>query len=63
MSVDEAVLWERLAKYDGLLWSPIGWEHYSPAFCRSASSPAKFETLADRGWPVIHQLLQHHGDR
>ena len=62
---DEAVLWERLARsrraplepaWLGGVYSPSLSVDLRRALCE------KLGMLADRGWPVIHQLLQHHGD-
>ena len=65
MSVDEAVLWERLAKSRRAPLEPdwLG-EVYSPSLSVDLRRALceKLGMLADRGWPVIHQRLQHHGD-
>lgn len=64
MSVDEAVLWERLAHSRRAPVEPdwLG-EVYSPSLSvdlRRALAE-KLGMLAERGWPVIHQLIQTHG--
>ena len=65
MSVDEAVLWERLAKSRRAPLEPdwLG-EVYSPSLSVDLRRALceKLGMLAERGWPVIEQLLQHHGD-
>ena len=66
MSFDEAVIWDRLANSRKAPLEPdwLG-EVYSPSLSidlrRTLSE--KLGMLADRGWPVIHQLLQRHGER
>ena len=65
MVVDEAVLWERLAKSRRAPLEPdwLG-EVYSPSLSVDLRRALceKLGMLADRGWPVIDQLLQRHGD-
>ena len=61
---DEAVLWERLARSRRAPLEPA-WlgEVYSPSLSvelRRALAE-KLGMLAERGWPVIHQLIQTHG--
>ena len=65
MPMDEAAIWERLAKARRTPLEPT-WlgEVYSPSLSVDLrrSICEKLGMLADRGWPVIDQLLQHHGD-
>mgnify|MGYP002827259184 FL=1 len=65
MHVDEAAIWERLANSRRAPLEPTWLEEvYSPSLSpdlrRTISE--KLGMLADRGWPVIDQLLQRHGD-
>ena len=64
MSVDEAVLWERLAHSRRAPVEPdwLG-EVYSPSLSvdlRRALAE-KLGMLAERGWPVIHRLIHAQG--
>ncbi len=65
MPMDEAAIWERLAKARRAPLEPT-WlgEVYSPSLSSDLrrSICEKLGMLADRGWPVIDQLLQRHGD-
>ena len=65
MPMDEAAIWERLAKARRAPVEPT-WlgEIYSPSLSSDLrrSICEKLGMLADRGWPVIDQLLQRHGD-
>ena len=64
MQVDEAVLWERLAHSRRAPVEP-NWlgEIYSPSLSVDLRRALceKLGMLAERGWPVIDQLVQRHG--
>ena len=64
MRLDEAVLWERLAHSRRTPLEP-NWlgEVYSPSLSVELRRALceKLGTLAERGWPVIDQLVQRHG--
>ena len=64
MRLDEAVLWERLAHSRRTPLEP-NWlgEAYSPSLSVELRRALceKLGMLAERGWPVIDQLVQRHG--
>ena len=64
MSLDEVVLWEQLAKSRRAPLEPA-WlgEVYSPSlsFDLRRALCEKLGMQAERGWPVIQDLLAHHG--
>ena len=66
MSVDEAILWDRLSRSRRAPVEP-SWleESYSSSLSADLRRALceKLGSLADRGWPIILRLLHRHGDQ
>lgn len=66
MSVDEAILWERLARSRRAPLEP-SWleESYSSSLSADLRQALceRLGSLADQGWPIILRLIQQHGEQ